>query len=90
MKNIFCILVFIIIAISVYDCGYKGPLYMPKNTEASQVVTNNNESSSSISTKSNESKVFESNIKTNKLKLNESSVKQSNNINSRSNLNESN
>lgn len=83
MKNIFCTLEFIIIAISVYACGYKGPLYLPKNTEASTPVTSNNESHPIINIKVNESA-------TKNAKLNESSIKQSNNINPRSNLNESN
>ena len=68
------------IATSVYNCGYKGPLYMPHNNEASKPVATNN----GIPIKVNESKISESNVKI--IKQNESSTK----INSRSYLNESN
>lgn len=100
MKNILLWLGFLAIALSVYNCGYKGPLYMPHNNEASRPVTevNNavakaqtsgkNESTGIfISTKSNEIMASKNSIKV--TKQNESSI-ENNNINFRSNLNESN
>lgn len=38
MKNILPLVVFVGLALSVYDCGYKGPLYLPKKPSASNPV----------------------------------------------------
>lgn len=63
MKNIVALIIFIGLVISVYDCGYKGPLYLPKKPEASKPVSSKPVASSVWAIKStNESKTFESSI----------------------------
>lgn len=79
MKTVLLLLGFIIIALSVYNCGYKGPLYMPHNNEASEPA----QAANNVTIKANES-----NVKI--IKQSASSAKNNNNLNPRSNLNESN
>lgn len=84
MKTVLLLLGFIIIALSVYNCGYKGPLYMPHNNEASEPA----QAANNVTIKANESMLNESNVKI--IKQSASSAKNNNNLNPRSNLNESN
>ena len=92
MKNILLTLWFMAVALSVYNCGYKGPLYMPHNNEPVTAVNKeaskpkalvNNESTALVSNKLSASMAGKNSIK---MKQNESSIK----INFRSKLNESN
>lgn len=66
MKNIPALIVFMGLAISVYDCGYKGPLYLPKKPEASKPVSSKPVASSAWTIKStNESSVKKTNESSN-------------------------
>lgn len=61
MKNILPLIIFVGLALSVYDCGYKGPLYLPKKTPVSNPVTSKPVSSSAWTiTSTKESATIES------------------------------